>query len=353
MMTAKNKLSLYWKCQLIGWSVASLYWVLMGLIGTSFSVVLAIILFIGDLVIYITPTHVFRLISLKNKWEQLRPRKLLAVVLPAILIMGFVFMCLTIGKNYLVRYGLGLATETLGSAFTTSWLVTWMTGIRLASIWLLAYYLYHYAQAEWRASQESARLHLVAKNAQLENLKAQLNPHFFFNSLNTIKALISENPAHARRAIDLLSELLRTALYHRHTELISLKDEMALVADYLELEKMRYEEHLQVDLVIADDLLPTLILPLSIQTLVENAIKHGISRQPGGGVLSIRAVADSAVIAITVQNPGQLQPVVADGRLGLSNLKERLQLQYAGKAHFSIKQLDAHTVSCTLILPRK
>jgi two-component system LytT family sensor kinase len=116
-------------------------------------------------------------------------------------------------------------------------------------------------------------------DAQLKNLTAQLNPHFLFNSLNSIKALVVENPESARRAIDLLSDLLRTSLYGREDALISIKNELAMVKDYLELEKMRMEDRLEVDIEVDNELLAVQIPPLCIQTLVENSIKHGIDKQ--------------------------------------------------------------------------
>lgn len=113
------------------------------------------------------------------------------------------------------------------------------------SVWILAYHLYHYAQREISAVKENARLTIMTKEAQLNNLSAQLNPHFFFNSLNTIKFLVEEDPGAARRAIDLLSDLLRSSLYRKDDMLITLQQEIDLVKDYLELEKLRYEERLQ------------------------------------------------------------------------------------------------------------
>jgi sensor histidine kinase YesM len=343
--------SLYWKCQLIGWSVASLYWLLMGMIGTEFSLPLAILLFVGDLAIYILPTHLFRIISLKNKWEQWQPRKLLRVVLPSIILVGLAFMVLTICKNFLSKfYFYPQFNETFSNYFRDAWLVTWMTGIRLAAIWILAYYLYHYAQAEMKATKESSRLALVAKSAQLENLTAQLNPHFFFNSLNNIKALVSENPTNARRAIDLLSELLRTSLYRTNTPLHTLQQEIDLLKDYLELEKMRFEERLQVIMNIPESLLTILVLPLSIQTLVENAIKHGISNEVKGGAIAINVEQKNPFIVIKVQNTGRLTEK-GNGGLGLKNLKERLDLQYHGEAIFTVAEVEQDQVLATLILP--
>lgn len=351
MSNPKRSLSLYWKCQLIGWSLASLYWALVGYLGSNFSFILGIFHFLGDLCIYIIPTHLFRTLSKRQHWELLKPKKLLSIAIVAILVLGSIFMVLTIAKNYWFRTW--WEPNFLGSFvfyFKTSWLTTWMTGIRLMCIWILAYYLYHYAQAEIRASKESARLSVIAKNAQLDNLTAQLNPHFFFNSLNNIKALINENPNSARRAIDLLSDLLRTSLYNRDHALISLQEELDLINDYVELEKMRFEERLQVDLKVEPQILNAKILPLSLQSLVENAIKHGIAQQPEGGVIFVGVIEQEGFLLATVRNPGRLQVRTNNG-LGLKNLQERLQLQFNGEASFTIEALNAQIVIATLKIP--
>ncbi|MBO9562020.1 MAG: histidine kinase [Niastella sp.] len=351
-MKATRSLSLYWKCQLIGWSVASLYWNFMGFIGTNFSPWLAVIHFAGDLLIYIPVTHLYRTISVRQGWHQLQPRKLLTRLIPSVIILGGLFVLLTVGKNHLIRYWFEYGyTGTLEESFRSETLTTFMTGMRLMSIWLLAYYGYHYAQREINATRESARLALIAKEAQLNNLTAQLNPHFFFNSLNNIKALVMEDPRAARRAIDLLSEVLRTALYNRDTPLITLQQEMALVEDYLELEKLRFEERLHTQITIDVQLAHTAILPLSIQTLVENAIKHGIAQRKSGGSISIKVEQHNGHLQATVQNPGILQ-AQHNGGLGLKNLQERLQLQFGGQASLHLTQLTTETVLATITMPR-
>lgn len=350
-MKGKSPLSLYWKCQLAGWSVASLYWNFLGLIGTRFSPWLALLHFAGDLLIYVPVTHACRVFSLRQGWHQLPPRALLPRLVPAVLVLGALFMVLTIGKNYLYRHWFEPGFDLpFGVDFRARGLATFVTGIRLMSIWLLAYYGYHYAQRELRATRESARLALVAKEAQLNNLTAQLNPHFFFNSLNNIKALVIEQPASARRAIDLLSEVLRTALYNREERLIPLQQELALIRDYLELEKMRFEERLQVQLEVDEQLEQAAVLPLSLQVLVENAIKHGIARRKAGGTISISIARQHGQLQATVSNPGMLD-TAATGGLGLTNLRERLQWQFNGHAGLYLHQVNKETVSATLILP--
>lgn len=323
----------------------------MGYIGSNFSVILAIIHFFGDLLIYIGPTHLFRNFSVKHHWHTLRPKPLLIRIIPTVFFLGFVFMILTISKTYLIRWWFEYDfSESFQHYSRNAWLTTFATGVRLMSIWILAYYLYHYAQREITATKENARLTIIAKDAQLDHLSAQLNPHFFFNSLNNIKALVFENPHQARRAIDLLSDLLRTSLYSRDSALISVQEEMALINDYLELEKMRFEKRLQTIIEVDEKLSKALILPLSIQALVENAIKHGIAQRKSGGTIHIKIEQKGDFMQAMVQNSGKLKREKSHG-LGIKNLTERLQLQFNGKAAFHLIEQADDTVLATIITP--
>lgn len=322
----------------------------MGVVGTEFNWILAVILFLGDLFIYISITHLFRSFSLKYEWQKLSAGKLLIRLLPAILFLGLSFMLLTIGKNYFTRAWFNLYNpETFKITFNNQAIPSFITGIRLMSIWVLAYYGYHFAQREIKAVRENARLSIIAKDAEFNNLSAQLNPHFFFNSLNSIKGLVLEDPTKARRAIDLLSDLMRTSLYGRGANLISVKDEMELIKDYLELEKMRFEKRLQTKIEIDDNILSKLILPFSIQVLVENAIKHGIAERKEGGEICIKIKENNGFLQATIRNPGKLTTSPIKG-LGLKNLRERLHLQFSEKASFDIIQ-QQDTVLATLIVP--
>lgn len=350
-MQKQNTISLYWKCQLIFWSLAALQWAYAGYMGTGFSWKLAIIHFVLDLIIYIVPSHLYRNFSRRLGWHTLSLRRLLVRLVPVIIVMGFVFMVLTITKNYFVRYWFQPGFDgTIEAAFNEQSFTTFITGLRLMSIWLLAYYAYHYSQRELNAVKEAGRLELKAKEAAFNNLSTQLNPHFFFNSLNSIKALVIEDPKAARRAIDILSELLRTSLYAVHENLVSLKQELALVEDYLELEKVRFEEKLKVSIQADEALMKKQVLRLGIQTLVENAIKHGISQQPEGGFIKTEVRSTGDEIIITVENTGTLSDSFKKG-IGLSSLEERLQLQFDGKAAFMLQQETPQTVKAIIKTP--
>lgn len=351
MVKGLSHIRLYWKCQLIGWSVAALYWAVVGFMGSQFSWLLAAIHFAGDLLIYISLSHAFRNFSVSLGWHRLSVKALVLRLIPSILLLGGLFMLLTIGKNFLIRYFFQPEfTDTLPEHIKAFWLTTFVTGIRLMSIWVLAYYGYHLAVREINALRESARLTAIAKDAAFNHLSAQLNPHFFFNALNSIKALVIEDPTKARRAIDLLSDLLRTSLYQQSSPMITVREEMQLVNDYLELEKIRFEQKLQTSVFMDDEVVHQMILPLSIQVLVENAIKHGISKRKDGGRIVIRLEEKSDSLIASVESPGRLDTGYNNG-LGLKNLEERIQLQFGAKGSFHIVQQQTDVVTATIIIP--
>ena len=172
-----------------------------------------------------------------------------------------------------------------------------------------------------------------------------------FNSLNSIKSLVIENPKIARRAIDLLSNILRSSLYEKDGSLISIKDELGLVKDYVELEKVRFEERLNMSIIMDDDLEGYMIPLLSIQLLVENAIKHGIDKRINGGTIMLSIVEKDRQLVTVVQNPGLIADHGEGRGIGIKNLTKRLLLQYNGEASFSLKNISKDQVAATLIIP--
>ncbi|WP_237732268.1 sensor histidine kinase [Flavobacterium sp. UGB4466] len=347
------KLSAYWKIQLIGWMVTSLYWGISAFFGSSFMWTIGIADFVLDVFIGISLTHLYRNFALIRGWNKFSLKKLVPRIVLSVLILSVLYMLLIVGKLYLVRLFVLKSTSISFISFLQSTqLQVFITGTRLMSIWVLAYHLYHYSRLEIETVKENARLSIILKEAQLNNLSTQLNPHFFFNSLNSIKFLVLEDPHSARRAIDLLSDLLRNSLNNNIGNLVALNDEISLVRDYLELEKIRFEERLQVEIEVDQKLSDHLVLPLSIQTLVENAIKHGIEKRKEGGAVTVKIEQAGNFIKISVQNSGKLHKEIKDfSGIGLGNLKERLLLQYKGRASFEIKEMQDETVLATILFP--
>jgi len=200
--------------------------------------------------------------------------------------------------------------------------------------------------AEKSRAQEILNLKWEASKNEIElkNLRAQLNPHFLFNSLNSIRALVELNPEQAKTSITHLSNLLRKSITLGKMRIIPLEEELNLVKTYLDLEQVRFEERLVTEFDIAQNSLSCEIPPLMIQTVVENGIKHGIAHLIKGGKISIRTVFDKDILSITVKNTGILgvEPDVAG--VGIKNSKKRLSILFGKQADFSIKQVGEEVV---------
>lgn len=219
----------------------------------------------------------------------------------------------------------------------------------LIALWLLIYMVWHYLMRN--QTDKIARLHLekTVKDLELRTIKSHINPHFIFNSLNSIRALVDENPERARKAITELSNLLRSSLQMGKNETVLLEQELRIVKDYLALEYIRFEERLKIVWSIEDDSLGEPVPPMMLQTLVENAIKHGISQHVLGGTVTIITTVTDDYLKIIVRNTGNLKGETEG--FGLKSTRNRLNLLYGGKAHFSIKQLDDEIVETKVLLP--
>jgi len=347
----RTQISLYWKCQLIGWTTASLYWAFVAFTSGEFHWGLGFAQLITDVILYVGITHLYKLFAESNKWQLLPLNSLIIRMFITVPVMGIIYTCTTIPKVYFLR-----------TMFVDSGRLDWdlfaltnvsgifMAGIRLMAIWLLAYHLYHYARREIALASENAGLQLGFKQAQLDNLSSQLNPHFLFNSLNTVKSLIYTRPDGAARGIDLLSEILRNSLYRGNAMMVRLDEEIELVKDYLELESMRMEERLSFEFQINVTALSVSIPRLSLQLLVENAVKHGIAKKMAGGKVGITIYEQEGFLHMDVVNPGTLIHDNESAGIGLENLKNRLDIGYKGAATFTISQ-QQENVLATLIIP--
>jgi LytS/YehU family sensor histidine kinase len=184
-------------------------------------------------------------------------------------------------------------------------------------------------------------------------LKSQLNPHYIFNALNSIRALVDEDPQSAQNAITKLSNILRYSLKMERSETVSLDEEMQTVNDYLALEKMRLEERIKYNISIDTSSLKIEIPPMMIQTLVENGIKHGIAKRTNGGEISVTTRVENSHLYINIVNSGQIDEVLlkkSDG-FGIRNTKQRLNLIYSDDAKFAIKNNSDDTVSAEITIP--
>lgn len=223
--------------------------------------------------------------------------------------------------------------------------------LMLIAIWMLIYIVYHYVEKNRNDQLDRLKLETTVKELELKTIKSHINPHFIFNSLNSIRALVDENPKRARRAITELSNILRSSMQAEKSETVTLERELDIVKDYLALEQMRFEERLKIEFDIDEDTLQQQVPPMMLQTLVENAIKHGISKQVLGGVVRIVAIFKDNVMQLQVQNTGQLLAKPNGEGFGIKSTQDRLNLMYQGKAVFEIKNLDTAMVESKVTLP--
>jgi two-component system, LytTR family, sensor kinase len=187
----------------------------------------------------------------------------------------------------------------------------------------------------------------------LNKLKSQLNPHFMFNAMNSIRALVDENPAKSKDAITQLSNILRNTLQMGKNKVIPFDDELKIMNDYLALESIRYEERLKTSVKIDPQSKNFQVPPLMIQTLIENGIKHGISKLVEGGIIEIETAVENDNLLIKIKNSGQLiQKSASDSGFGIKNTLQRLHLLYGNEASLKISNLNSTIVLTELIIPK-
>ena len=221
----------------------------------------------------------------------------------------------------------------------------------LCALWLLIYLVWHYIVKNRKDQLDHLKLESTVKELELKTIKSHINPHFIFNSLNSIRALVDENPERARKAITELSNILRSSMQAEKSETVTLEKELDIVKDYLALEHMRFEERLKVEMQIDPDTLQQPVPPMMLQTLVENAIKHGISKQVSGGVVRVIASFKGDHLELLVQNTGQLSGVINGDGFGIKSTEDRLNLMYQGKAYFEIRNAGNNMVESKVIMP--
>ena len=324
---------------LVSWSTSgqTITYILIGLT--------AVVVLSGILV-----THLFRTVIRRSGWLLLSPEnalfKFLVGILVTCLVMAVIRISLVDALHLLSlsRGTLDLMSRLLATTFENAIMVT---------VWTLIYYFYHYIENSRKQQLDTLKLEALVKELELKTIKAHINPHFIFNALNSIRALIDENPSRARTAITELSNILRSSMQAEKLETVTFEKELNIVKDYLALEHIRFEDRLQVEYDIDEDTLDQPVPPMMLQTLVENAIKHGISHQIDGGKVKIVSDFREDYHELVIQNTGELSGNGArnmDG-FGLASTKNRLQILFGQKANFDIREVNGNTVQATVLIP--
>ncbi len=343
--------ALYWLTQVIGWFLFVLLILFQNFLAGQ--VDLGIIRFLlVNFVIGISLSHFMRYVIVQFGMLRLK----IFGVLPRIL-------ALSIGTGFTAALLIGTisdlffedADEVLVMPFTLLLeLILPFTMVFL--IWNVLYFATIYLKNYEKEEIKNLRLSASMNEVELGNLRSQLNPHFMFNALNSIRALVDENPDQAKVSITKMSNILRSSLASGKRRLVALEEEMKVVRDYLDLEKIRFEERLEFRFEIPMEMSQVQIPPLLLQTLVENSVKHGISHLPGGGEVIVNArKLNEGFIELRVVNSGDYDPIRKASKstgIGLSNSRRRLNLIYGNSSHIEINEVDNQVV-CSIVIPDK
>lgn len=341
--------SQFWIFQSLGWLALSLflfYWNSSSSGTSTYETAIssAVFLFLGLLISYL-----YRQYMIYQGWLALKLTPLIPRVIIASIVFGGLFT-LTLSLLFDLIFGSGNSDPSQSYLY----FLGFMANISFIFIlWSSVYLNYNYYKNYEKEEIKNLKLLAVNKEVELQNLKTQLNPHFIFNAMNSIRALIDEDPELAQKAITQLSSIIRSGLMASKRKFAPLKEEMETVTKYLDLEKIRYEERLQRKIDIEPALLSQEIPPLLISTLVENAVKHGIATHRTGGTIEIAAKSKGEKIEITIVNPGQLQNTGTSGtQIGLENTRKRLSLLYGEEASIKVENKNEEAVISTVVIPK-
>jgi LytS/YehU family sensor histidine kinase len=193
---------------------------------------------------------------------------------------------------------------------------------------------------------------LRALRSRLETLKAQMNPHFLFNALNSVASLIPDEPQLAETTVERLAGVLQYTLLASQREFVTLEEELAVVRDYLEIEKARFDGRLQTTIDVSPDLYQRHIPPLLLQPLVENAVLHGLA-EARSGVVKVcgRAEQGATVLTVTDGGVGPGKSKRQGNRMGLGHVRERLALTYGDASSVVVREATDGGFECELRIP--
>jgi two-component system, LytTR family, sensor kinase len=206
-----------------------------------------------------------------------------------------------------------------------------------------------------RQMTETARLNEELSRAQLAVLRGQMDPHFMFNTLNSIASLVYDQRGDAAVGMIVgLSEFLRRASEDSHRAQVTLREEVEYLQRYIDIQKVRFGDRLRVSIDIPDELLATQVPNLLLQPLVENAIKHGVSKCRSGGEIRVAGTCRNGALRLTVHNDGpwaQEDLAVAPHRVGLGNLRTRLQILHGDRSELLLQPAEAGGIEVIVTLP--
>lgn len=340
-----RNISNYWWCQIAGWGIVALsflfFAVSLGKGINSEYLFKILIVMVGGL----ASTHLLRWFMRRKNWLMMPIEKIIFRLCLAVLMTTILYSLLVMGLKQIA----GLEKNARNLDFLTRFIADIISHGILIIPWVLFYYFYHYLIKSRRQQLDTLKLEALVRELELKTIKSHINPHFIFNALNSIRALIDENPDRARDAVTNLSNILRSSMQTEKLETVSLDRELNIVKDYLALEYIRFEDRLKIEYNIDNNTLNQPVPPMMLQTLVKNAIKHGIGKEIKGGVVKVISAFEKNYHELTVKNTGHLDGSNQSDGFGLYSTRNRLYLLFGDKAEFRISQVGELVVAQVLI----
>jgi hypothetical protein len=342
----KNTNTSYWACQIGGWAVFSALGLTTGAMESGWrpSVVIGYLLFFLYSIVF---TDLLRRLSLRRGWTSLGPARAITRLSIGAILIATLQTGLVVGVYTAIEGSLGVWREPSSIVYMFLWLTV------VGNIWVILYFSITSLRHTREVRRNETKMKLALSEAELRALESQLNPHFLFNCLNSIRGMVSENPEQAQDMITRLANILRYNLQRDRRHTVALASEVEIVSDYLALESIRFESRLRIHIDIDDAAREAPVPPMLLQTLVENAIKHGVEDLPAGSEISIRAALDNGSLRIAVENEGVLiEPHASSTQIGLINARERLRILYGDRATLQLTPSSSGRVAATLLIPQ-
>ncbi|HEX6567351.1 MAG TPA: histidine kinase [Chthoniobacterales bacterium] len=340
---------IYWLCQLGGWG--SLF-MLMGIAflndpfprAHAAPIIYQCVFCVSGLIF----THTFRALYHLRNWKDLRGTSFA----PKVALSCLAFAVLESIVTYAAVFTFTGAPLETNRPFSGFLIVGSIQNAVTLVAWTALYLGYQYQRELQEERISRVLLDAEVKEAQLQRLRTQINPHFLFNSLNTIRAIAGVDAELTREAVTQLAELMRAALESSEEKVVTFDEELRIVQAYLGLEQLRHQDRLRIEASINEELLSAVVPPLICQTLVENALKHGIHSSNQTGTVRYASTGDQKSVRFEVRNPGSLKVTSRPNGTGLVNAQRRLQLIYGRKAALSLRMTEPGEVTALLVLPR-
>jgi len=340
----------YWTCQFVGWAYFSGLGVYQ-LVATHAPIGRLLLSPCVELLLGVGLSHLLFRATQRRRWFSLSARALVVRGIGAACAMAFVA---TFGTWFIERIHYEDRHQRLDSflvSVTFGWFVEFFC-------WVATYFAIGLFRQRHEAAVRTLQLEKALQAAELRVLKSQLNPHFLFNSMNSIRALIADDAERARAAVSELSRILRYTFGVHEEELVPFAYEFEIVEDYLAIESLRLGERLVIERNVSRNAKEARIPPMLLQTIVENAIKHGIARLPAGGTLSVFADVVDGALLVRVENARPTSPVRMrrddedTGPIGLANAAERLRLLFGAAASLDLELSDVDRAVTRLRIPQ-